>query len=369
MTGRHHSPTHPPRPSATASTGPPARGNASTPERKEKRWIEAKTEANSAKDTRADAGNNSSPREEQAEAVRMSELQGTAIQVGGNPNMMGLGFGSLWVRDDAEDRVTRIDADTNRVLAVIPLEAGGGFGRLGFGHGSVWITNFEPGTVSRIDPQSNRVEKTISTRHDGPNFVGVTGDAVWIGHSRDERGHVVRIDPASNRVTAEIPLVPRGQEGDLGPMILVGDELWVTGNFGVMRIDPASSRILGEIPIKDGVCPSSVAQSRGRVWIPGCYVDLLAIDAATHHVSRRISTEVRVDAADATEHAVWATDLYGQLLRVDPRRGRIVDSFDLAPVKGQEADAAEIVSDHRSLWIADFPNGRIVRIEEPARSG
>jgi hypothetical protein len=139
-------------------------------------------------------------------------------------------------------------------------------------------------------------------------------------------------------------------------MILVGGELWVTGSFGVMRIDPASSRVLGEIPVKDGVCGASVAQSRGPRLDVGLLRRLDRIDVATH-VSRRISTEVKVSAAVATEHAVWATDLYGQLVRVDPRRGRIVDTFDLSPVKGLEADAPEIVSDHRGLWIADFPTG------------
>ena len=52
-----------------------------------------------------------------------------------------------------------------------------------------------------------------------------------------------------------------------------------------------------------------------------------------------------------------------------PRRGRIVKTLDLSPIKGPEADPPEIVSDHRSIWIADFPSGRIVRIDEPARSG
>jgi virginiamycin B lyase len=56
------------------------------------------------------------------------------------------------------DAVFRIDPRTNRVVDRIPVDPPSG---LAFGHGSVWATSAGYGTVSRIDPNTDEVVAKI----------------------------------------------------------------------------------------------------------------------------------------------------------------------------------------------------------------
>ena len=47
------------------------------------------------------------------------------------------------------------------------------------GAGGVWVANSREGTVSRIDPQSNRVIATIRVGH-SLQGIAVGGGAVWV---------------------------------------------------------------------------------------------------------------------------------------------------------------------------------------------
>jgi YVTN family beta-propeller protein len=47
------------------------------------------------------------------------------------------------------------------------------------GLGSVWVANNLEGTVSRIDPRTNRVVDTIKVGGN-PTWIAVTADRVWV---------------------------------------------------------------------------------------------------------------------------------------------------------------------------------------------
>jgi YVTN family beta-propeller protein len=78
-----------------------------------------------------------------------------------------LGRNSVW----------RLDAATGRVEAIIPT--GNESLALAAGADTVWVTNQAEGTVSRIDPIMNSVLRTIRLGFN-PHGVAVANGEVWV---------------------------------------------------------------------------------------------------------------------------------------------------------------------------------------------
>jgi streptogramin lyase len=103
--------------------------------------------------------------------LRTTRLPGTFA-----PYRVATGAGAVWVTDQLNDRVARVDPASGRVVAQIPV--GRGAGGVSVGAGAVWVTGSLDGTVSRIDPRSNLVVASIRvTGH--PKDVSVGGGSVW----------------------------------------------------------------------------------------------------------------------------------------------------------------------------------------------
>jgi len=123
----------------------------------------------------------------------------------------------------------------------------------------VWVTNELDDTVTRIDPRTNRVVETARVG-DGPTGVTATSGAIWVANGED--GTVSRIDPRANHVVATIRVGrrPRGLTGGHG-------SLWVTNELDdtVSRIDPATNKVAEIIPV--GAGPAGLAYGEGAVWV------------------------------------------------------------------------------------------------------
>jgi len=93
------------------------------------------------------------------------------IPVGPSPRFLAVGFDSVWVLNQGDGTVSRIDPVTNRVIATIQLEIPGAGGDIATGSGAVWVTNLGK-PLSRVDPATNQVTA---------QFVGPGGDALRVG--------------------------------------------------------------------------------------------------------------------------------------------------------------------------------------------
>ena len=112
---------------------------------------------------------------EDGSLVRIDPLTATkdgSADVSQSATGIGAGFDAVWVVDDLHGTLTRVDATTlldSNAGFVTPLyPSTGGFGeaiRVGIGPtdvatglGSVWVTNQGEDTLSRIDPITGEVE-------------------------------------------------------------------------------------------------------------------------------------------------------------------------------------------------------------------
>jgi YVTN family beta-propeller protein len=183
-----------------------------------------------------------------------------------------LGSGSVWAANLGF--LTRVDPDTGKILAVVPVGSTGTSG-VAVGGGAVWAIGF-PGVV-RIDPATNGIVASIPVAQNAtgggpsPTALALGDGALWVANRfvppqgvspSPKRGTVSRIDPETNAVVATIPV------GHDPFAIAVDDEaVWVANrtDFTVSRIDPRTNRVTATIRI--GNRPQGIAAGDGAVWV------------------------------------------------------------------------------------------------------
>jgi YVTN family beta-propeller protein len=140
------------------------------------------------------------------------------IEIPGNPNAIALGPGVVWVAEYSANLVRRIDPDSRRIAATVPV--GSGPIAIVVAPDAVWVANQNDGSVSRIDPRTDSVAKAISVG-DSPHALAVGAGAVWVANAGD--GTVSRIDPLTNTVSSTISLGHRPQG-----IVVANGLVWVT---------------------------------------------------------------------------------------------------------------------------------------------
>ena len=211
------------------------------------------------------------------------------------------------------DSVALIDPQRSRVVGHVPV------GRrpvaVAIGHGSVWVANADDGTVSRIDQDRHELTRTIGIGAPAIDLA-VTTDAVWVANGSD--GTVSRIDPGADAVVETIDL--RGSsELVWNPAYAVDaddDSVWIAaGPRHVLRIDPATNEPSAIIDV--GHVPVGLALGAEALWVVTTAERAVRIELHTNTATAEVPIGDPV-ALTAGEHAVWASDLRGQIWRINP---------------------------------------------------
>jgi YVTN family beta-propeller protein len=139
----------------------------------------------------------------------------------GSPAAIRAGLGGLWLASD-DGTMLRLNANSGAVVATIPVGRGPRFTAIG--GGSVWVLNQADGTVSRVDPASNRVSATIRV-----TSVPVQGGDMAFGGgfawARISDSLVAQIDPTTNRVVRRLG-TPMGS----GSVAADDDAVWISAH-------------------------------------------------------------------------------------------------------------------------------------------
>ena len=171
-------------------------------------------------------------------------------------NLVAVGYGSVWVGSDY-GAVARVDPDTREVDTV---SLGNSPSAIATGAGGVWVTDDVDNTVARIDPASANAVTATTPVGLGPSAVATGAGAVWVANTQDNT--VVRIDPRTAIATDRIP-VGRRPTG-----VAVGKgAVWVANSLSgtVSRIDPRDREV--EETIETGEAPQSLTVAHGMVWV------------------------------------------------------------------------------------------------------
>jgi YVTN family beta-propeller protein len=253
-----------------------------------------------------------------------------SIPVGKTPATIASGFGSIWVANQDDSTVTRIDAKTRRATDVI----GGITGTLAdiaAGSGSVWLTTIE-GRLYRINPELNSSSEVPLHFHGRLHLgamsgllltVSAGGGSVWLVWGGGSE--ILRFDPSSQKVVT-IDDGHGPEDAALGP-----GALWVSELDTVSRLDATTNVITGSADvgalIQDDF--TIVAVGQGSVWVAkGLTGHVWRVDPATTTAVGSTAVGPHVSQIAAGEGGVWVTrPNAGSVVRLDPHGGQVVKSI------------------------------------------
>ena len=188
-------------------------------------------------------------------SIRLALRPNTFVIAPGNP--VAVGAGAVWV-GRSSGGIARIDPASNSVAAKIP--AGNSPSSIAIGLGGVWITDEIDNTVARLDPKSANAITATSPVGQGPAAVAVGEGAVWVANTQDDT--VSRVDPETAAVTQTIAV------GSRPTGIVAGaGAVWVANSLSgtVSRLDPETNSV--EATIDVGEAPQGIAIAEDQVWV------------------------------------------------------------------------------------------------------
>jgi hypothetical protein len=303
------------------------------------------------------------------------------------------GFGSVWIAQSANDGsntgwIHRIDPSTGQTIARIPIdtipswEVGGG--AMATGAESLWVGGAvdrpdEPGlpksdaAVTRIDPETNSVIAVMELGGDFAADLGVDATGVWVSLFGDDGMEVVRLDPEAGTVTARIPM----ESSYARDLFVVDGTIWlrerkthdsVVGGTVLTQIDPATNSIARSVDLGGRV--GSMTVFDGAIWAQRYGYEegdsLLQIDPHTGtQVGEPVHYDGELNYIAGGEGGIWgvtALDPPASLVRIEVSSGTADAEVEL----DREEEPIDVVVGPASVWILDYVDSVIWVELEPA---
>lgn len=259
--------------------------------------------------------------------------------------------GTSAIVSSAPNTIVRIDARTAKVVEAVPV--GRNPSSIAATEKFVWVVNDTDGTLSRIDAATKHVE-TIGRL---PEVGIVTTDARGYAYvSGFDDALVSQVDPKSLTVVRRYAVESRATGLAVG-----GGSLWVVDRLvdKVKRVDLATGRIEGTFAV--GADPIFAAFGYGALWVVNTDgVSVSVIRPGTTRV-QTISVPSRPLQVAVGESGVWVADWKsGAVTRIDPDTRRVVDKIEDPKSFGFLGVAAG----GGSVWLAspEFPS-QVVRVD------
>jgi YVTN family beta-propeller protein len=154
-----------------------------------------------------------------------------------------------------------IDPRTNEVVSQVSV--GIAPGPVAVGAAAVWVGNDGDRTLTKVDPVERAAVRTISLDNRTPTGIAVGLDAVWVAHGL--LGEVSRVDPQFGTVTELISVGGTAFGSPYGSVAVDTASVWAAfGDSTFARLD-AGGRVLGKTLA--GTQAAGVAVDAGGVWV------------------------------------------------------------------------------------------------------
>jgi streptogramin lyase len=275
------------------------------------------------------------------------------VAIGKPPLKIAAGSEKIWVLSEPEGTLTRIDAETDRIIGP-PIDLGKGVAAVAVGGGSVWVTDKRTGELLRIDDESGRVTQRIDVGgHPGPLVYG--GGRVWVA---DTDGAGIT---AVNAKGGDI--VRRHLGPHTAPLRLAtgAGSLWISSaaTGQVHHIGLAAFAVGKSIPA--GRHPAGITVADGLVWVADARSgSVIKVDPSVQAVSGSpIEVGERPGGIDAGPNSLWVTLAGADAVRRlelpsgEPEGGPIA----VGPVPSAIAVGGSAV------WVVNDGDGSVTRIE------
>jgi streptogramin lyase len=299
----------------------------------------------------------------------------TAVATGRHPAAVVAAAGSLWVTNDVDNTVARIDPVTGKVTGTIKLH-GKGYPDPSVAiadGGALWVVAHTTGTLSRIDLKTRAV--TAATAVPGLALaIAVIDGSLWVPSFDPYKcsgntcfSQLTRLDARSGRVTGRYTVEsPTGLAAGFG-------SLWIVNHrsLTVTRLDPRTGKATRVIPVRlghetafDG--PLQVVAGLGAVWVSHPVQDVVTrIDPRTNEVAARVHLPRNTILGGLAVGAgsIWAVGPK-QIFRIDPRTNAVVQSARIGKHPGSDFRGLRtLVVAGNSVWVTDGDADVVDRID------
>ncbi len=269
------------------------------------------------------------------------------VETGASPGGATAAFGAVWVANDRAGTLARIDPRANRVTRRIRLRPG--LFSLTHGFGALWVVNYERGILSRVDPRTGR-SRTVRVGATPFDVLAAYG-RIWV--TAWGAGTLVEVQPRTLRVLRRTSIGPR-------PTGLRAADGGVWVGFGrsatdVARVDPQTHAVdRVEVGVR---APSWFVAGTRDLWIQAADNVLVHLDPSSRRVVAKLSVgRTLAQGALAADGTFWIPDKEQSVVyRVDPRTGRVVDSF------AAGAGAFFTLRAFGSMWVTSYAGDDVWR--------
>jgi YVTN family beta-propeller protein len=297
------------------------------------------------------------------------------VPTGKHPAGVALAGGSVWVTNDVDNTVSRINPATNAVTATVKLH-GANFPDPSFvaaGEGALWVVAHTTGTVSRLDLRTRRVTATGAVPG-GAGGIALDAGSVWVTSFDEYKcssnhcfSQLTRLDSRSARVTGTY-------DADSASGIAAGfGSLWIVDHrsWEVSRFDPRKGKVVRVIPVRIGreatrEGPEKVVVGLGAVWVSHPGQDTLTrIDPRTSTIAARIRLPRNAAPFNLAVGAgsIWAVGPK-QLFRIDPKTDRVIASIRIGKHPGSDYHGLRnIAVTDGAAWVTDGDADTVDRID------
>jgi len=238
--------------------------------------------------------------------------------VGHSPGAVTAGAGSVWVANQLDGTVSRIERDRQ----ITTIDVGGAPIALAFGAGSLWVADGDGRRVAQVDPGSNKVLQRIEAAN-APRSLALAEGALWVVSGAD--GGVYRVDLEGGRAPRAVPIGPKATALAAG-----AGALWVASEEAgtVTRVNPRTGAVITSIGV--GNAPSALAVGQGAVWVVNRTDGTLSrIDPRRDAQSALVPVGADPTGVAVGEGRVWvAGGEEGTVVQVDPDGARVVGRLD-----------------------------------------
>jgi len=249
---------------------------------------------------------------------RVTELNATSNRIGHTITVskpcsgLAAGFGSIWIPSCGDHSLIRASLTTGRIQKTIDVAPANSEGGITVGAGSVWLATNSTGILSRIDPRTDTVIASI-TIPSGSFCPLFANGFVWV--TSTEHNILSKVDPTTNKVVAEIPV------GKNPRFLTTGaGSIWTLnqGDGTISRVDIRSNRLVASIPAGISGSGGEIAFGFGSVWATLEKFPVTRIDARTNKIVRQW-TGAGGDSIRAGHGSIWLTNLdAGIVWRINP---------------------------------------------------
>jgi YVTN family beta-propeller protein len=272
-----------------------------------------------------------------------------AFNAGGSPTELAVGEGAIWVTNNDEGTVTRVDPTTNDVIATI--DVGPNPSDITVGAGAVWVANEGDGTVSRIDPASDQMVAAIDAG-EGLSGVSASKNAIWI--TNKDNGTVTRVDPTTNEPIATIDVGSNPHD-----VRVSAGTVWIFSldDPTVSKIDPTSNEVVDAIDV--GRSPTDIGFNADAIWaLDRSDSTVTCIDLATNETIATVNVGANPSDIAFGADAAWITNSGDNTVtRIDLATKEVIATVNVG------ASPSDIGFDDDAFWVVNAGDGTVSRID------